>query len=47
VKKAKPEGVPLPGAIRQEKAEKSAEAPAPAAGDADAAGSAPAGENGE
>jgi large subunit ribosomal protein L3 len=47
VKKPKPEGVPLPGAIRQAKPEQSAEAPAPAAGDADAAGSAPAGENGE
>jgi large subunit ribosomal protein L3 len=47
VKKPKPEGVPLPGAIRQTKAEQSAEAPAPVAADADAAGSAPAGENGE
>jgi large subunit ribosomal protein L3 len=47
VKKPKPEGVPLPGAIRQANAEQSAEARAPAAADADAAGTAAAGENGE
>lgn len=47
VKKPKPEGVPLPGAIRQAAAQPEAAAPADAAVDTGAAGDAPAGENGE
>ncbi len=47
VKKPKPEGVPLPGAVRVAKPEAEPNAEAPAAADADAAAVAPAGENGE
>ncbi|MGZ9035171.1 MAG: 50S ribosomal protein L3, partial [Rhodospirillales bacterium] len=47
VKKSKPEGVPLPGAVRQPAAKPEAAAVTEAPSDADAAGGAPAGENGE
>lgn len=47
VKKPKPEGVPLPGAVRQPAAKPEAAAATEAPSDADAAGGAPAGENGE
>jgi large subunit ribosomal protein L3 len=47
VKKPKPEGVPLPGAVRQPAVQPQDAAPVEAPANADPAGDAPAGENGE